>query len=176
MNKRNLVGLFASLTLCCLPHNAAAELKIGVVRVTQLLDEAPQAISLQKKMDQEFAPRDRKLLDEQKELKKLEDQLAHESAMISEAERGRAERDIRARKRDLRRALDELREDKTIRINEALAELQRLVNETIREIGKQEGYDLILYEGIIFATPRIDLTNEALKRLKSLDEADNGGN
>ena len=96
-----------------------------------------------------------------------EEKLARDGAIMSEAARRKLERDILSRKRDLRRALDELREDRTFRSNEERGKLLRYVNDAITEVGKQEKYDLILYEGIAFANPNIDLTGMILKRLQN---------
>jgi outer membrane protein len=145
----------------------AQELKLGVVNPTRLLEEAPQAKLARKKLEKEFATRDNKLLSEQKAIKKEEEKLARDGAIMSESARRKLERDIISKKRELRRAFDELREDRTIRSNEERAKLLRFVNDAITTVGKQEKYDLILYEGIAFANPAIDLTGMILKRLQN---------
>ncbi|WP_126455545.1 OmpH family outer membrane protein [Sulfuriflexus mobilis] len=144
----------------------AQELKIAVVNPNRLLEEAPQAKLALKKLEKEFATRDNKLLTEQKAIKKDEEKLARDGAIMSEAERRKIERDLISKKRELRRALDELREDRTFRSNEERGKLLRYVNDAITTVGKQEKYDLILYEGIAFANPAIDLTGMILERLK----------
>lgn len=145
----------------------AQELKIGVVNPSRLLEEAPQAKLALKKLEKEFATRDNKLLREQKAIKKEEEKLARDGAIMSESARRKLERDIISKKRDLRRAFDELREDRTIRSNEERGKLLRFVNDAITTVGKEEKFDLILYEGIAFANPAIDLTGMILKRLQN---------
>lgn len=145
----------------------AQELKLGVVKPDKLIDESAQSKIALKKLESEFATRDKKLINEQKAIRKLEEQLKRDGAIMSEAKRRKLERDIQSRKRDLRRAADELREDRTFRINEERNKLLRRVNEAIMKVGKEEGFDLILYEGIAFANPAIDLTDRILKRLDS---------
>lgn len=143
------------------------ELKIGVVNPSRLLEEAPQAKVALKKLEMEFSARDNKLLAEQKAIKKDEEKLARDGAIMSETERRNMERDILSKKRDLRRAFDELREDRTIRSNEERGKLLRYVNDAITTVGKQDKYDLILYEGIAFANPAIDMTGMILTRLQN---------
>ena len=145
----------------------AQELKLGVVNPSRLLEEAPQAKLALKKLEKEFAARDNKLLREQKAIKKEEEKLARDGAIMSESARRKLERDIIGKKRDLRRAFDELREDRTIRSNEERGKLLRFVNDAITKVGKEEKFDLILYEGIAFANPAIDLTGMILKRLQN---------
>ncbi|MDT8402977.1 OmpH family outer membrane protein [Sulfuriflexus sp.] len=159
--------LFVSVLGLLPTMGLAQDLKIGVVNPSRLLEEAPQAKVALNKLEKEFSARDNKLLKEQKAIKQDEEKLARDGAIMSEAERRKLERDILSRKRDLRRALDELREDRTFRSNEERGKLLRYVNDAITQVGKQEKYDLILYEGIAFANPNIDLTGMILKRLQN---------
>lgn len=154
--------------LATLPAFAAAqELRIGVVNPNRLLEDAPQSKLAVKRLEQEFATRDGKLMNEQKSIKGLEDKIGRDGAVMAEAERRKLERDIVSRKRELRRGYDELREDRTFRSNEERGKLLRFVNEAITKIGKEEKFDLILYEGIAYAAPKIDLTKKILKRLQA---------
>ena len=165
---KNLKKLLLISIIGLLPTmGVAQEFKLGVVNPTRLLEEAPQAKLALKKLASEFATRDKKLLGEQKGIKKSEEKLARDGAIMSEGARRKLERDILGKKRDLRRAFDELREDRTIRSNEERGKLLRFVNDAITRVGKEEKYDLILYEGIAFANPAIDLTGMILKRLQN---------
>ena len=163
LNKLLIAGVIGMLPVA----GIAQQLKIGVVNPTKILDEAPQAKIALQKLEKEFANRDGKLMGEQKSIKKLEDKLTRDSAIMAEAQRRKLERDIVSRKRDLRRSLDELREDRNFRVNEERGKLLRYVNDAITTVGKEQKFDLILYEGIAFANPAIDLTDMILKRLQN---------
>ena len=163
LKKLTCVAILASLPAFA----AAQELRIGVVNPNRLLEEAPQSKVALERLEQEFATRDGKLMKEQKSIKGLEDKLSRDGAIMAESERRKLERDIVSRKRELRRGYDELREDRTFRSNEERGKLLRFVNDAITKIGKEEKYDLILYEGIAFANPKVDLTKKILKRLEA---------
>jgi len=163
LNKTFLAVLLVSMTGVL----SAQELRIGVVNPNRLLEEAPQSKLALKRLEQEFVTRNSKLLKEQKSIKGLEDKLARDGAIMAESERRKLERDIVSRRRELRRGSDELREDRTFRSNEERGKLLRFVNEAITKIGKEENFDLILYEGIAYANPKIDLTQKILKRLQA---------
>jgi len=155
--------MLASLTTFA----SAQELRIGVVNPNRLLEEAPQSKVALERLEQEFSTRNDKLLKEQKSIKGLEDKLRRDGAIMAESERRKLERDIVSRKRELRRGSDELREDRTFRSNEERGKLLRFVNDAITKIGKEEKFDLILYEGIAYANPKVDLTKKILKRLQA---------
>lgn len=145
---------------------AVAEAKLGYISASELLEKSPQAESASTKMEQEFTPRRNKMQGELKELKQLEDKLAKDGATLTEAERGKMERDIIVRKRDISREQDSYREDLTMRRNDELAKLQQIVREVIQSIGKEENYDLIFFDGVAYASPKTDLTEKAMQRLR----------
>ncbi len=160
------VGLLTISALLPLSVFAEGELKIGAVNALRILEQSPQAEAAKKMIEKEFAPRDRKLVAKQKKVKELEDKLAKDAAIMSEAERKKLERDIVAEKRELRREQDEFREDLNFRRNEEFAKIQKDIVQAINEVAKENKYDIILGEGVIFASPRVDLSNKVIEKLK----------
>ncbi len=146
----------------------AASVKIGYVDTARLLEQAPQARSATSQLKEEFAPREEELRQIQKELKQMEDRLARDSAIMSDTERKKIGLDVLARKRAMRRKQDEFREDINLRRNEALGKLQQMIKQAIQDVGKSGHYDLILYDGIAFANPALDITSVVLDMLKKL--------
>ncbi len=167
MSKTSFIGcLLVAVCVFAAPASFAADTKIAVVKINQLLEDAPQAKAALQRLEQEFAERDRKLMDEQKAVKRIEDKLARDGAIMSESERRKLKREIVTRRRELRRELNEFRDDRAFRYNEERGKLIQVINEAISEVGKAEDFDLILYEGIAFASSRIDLTKRVLEQLK----------
>lgn len=162
---RYIIRTFAAICLC-LPALALAEIKVGFVNTVKLMEEAPQAKAAISKMETEFAPREKELVAIQREIKQAEDKLARDAAVMSETDRGKVERDLVSRKRDLKRSQDEFREDLNIRRNEELAKLQRHLYDAIVELAKADNYDLIVSEGVVYASTSIDITDAVLARLK----------
>lgn len=144
----------------------AAELKIGFVNAAQVLEKAPQADDARLRLEKEFAPRDKALVKKQKAVRKQEEKLTRDGAIMSESERRKLERDIIAQKRDLKRSQEEFREDLNIRRNEAFDKLRRRVFEVITDISKKEKYDLVVSDGVVFANDRIDMTKKVIARLQ----------
>jgi outer membrane protein len=160
-----LVGILA-LLLATVAGVQAAELKIGFVNAAQVLDESPQAAAARSSLEKEFSPRDKALIESRKTLSDLEERLMRDGAIMSESERGKLERDILARKRDLKRKQEEFREDLNIRRNESFDKLRRRVFEVIVDIAKQDNYDLIVSDGVVYAAERVDITDKVIERLK----------
>ena len=143
----------------------AADLRVGFVDVSRVLDQSPQAEEARQRIQAEFAPIDQEILRLQRELRTLEEQLLRDGAVMANAERMRLERDVLSRKRDLRRNQEEFREDLNLRRNQELQKLQRQVVLAIRAMAKSEGYDLVISDGVLFASERVDITGTVLERL-----------
>ena len=167
MTRKTLISGFCILIALLSTTASALELKIGYVNAARLLEEAPQAEIATKRLKKEFAPREEALVNTQKEITDLEDKLRRDGTFMSETQRRSAERDLVQQKRDARRIQDEFREDLNFRRNEELSKLQALVKEIIEVVGKDEKFDLIMYEGIAFANERVDITDKILQRLTS---------
>ena len=162
MIKQVLGGL---LMLCVISAPAYAETKVGVVNFLRMMEEAPQAKAAQSKIESEFAPREQKLVALQKEIRKLQDKLEKDGAVMSEAQSNKLERQALSKGRDLKRSREEFRDDLNIRKNEVTAQLQRQMLEATRALAKEKGFDIILGQGVVYANKRADITNLVLERL-----------
>ncbi|HFD31661.1 MAG TPA: OmpH family outer membrane protein [Gammaproteobacteria bacterium] len=145
---------------------AAAETRIGIVNTTKLLKEAPQAEAARKKLESEFAPRDAKIVEQQKLIKSLEDKLSKDAAIMSETARKNQEREIVKKKRDVKRIREEFTEDFNFRRNEEIGKLQKLVSDTILSLAKEKKFDIILSESVIYASQQVEITAQVLERLR----------
>lgn len=154
------IGLFLTTAVM------AGDLKIGVVNTQKLLEKAPQAEKAKKELEREFSPRDKRLVTEQKDIKQMEEKLAKEGPVMSDGERQKLEKEILNRKREGKRLQDEFREDFNIRRNEELGKLQREVVEAIQTLAKEESFDLLLADGVVYASDQVDVTDKVLKKLQ----------
>lgn len=145
---------------------AAQDLKIGFVNVARLLEKAPQADQAKKALENEFSPRSKRIEADQSEITKLEEKLARDAAVMSDTERSKMERDILSKKRETKRAQEEFREDFNLRRNEELGKLHRQALEAIRSIAQEEKYDLLLTDGVVYASEPIDVTIKVQEKLK----------
>jgi outer membrane protein len=163
------IAFLGCATLALLVPGAlnAATLKIGYVNTVKVIEQAPQAKSALQRLEAEFAPRDRKLVEKREKIKSIENELEKNSLVLSESDRRGKERELLILKRDVRRAAQEFREDYNLRRNEELSALQKLVYKTIVDIAKKQDFDLILHEGTVYASGKIDITDKVLESLRS---------
>lgn len=163
MNKFPLM-LAAATLLASSNLVAAAELKIGFVKLERLFKEAAPAVKAQKKIEKEFASRDQELQKLSKQARELQTGLEKDGVTMAESERRDKEQDLARLNRDLQRMQRELREDLNLRKNEELAAVLERANKVIQQIAESEKFDLILQEAV-YISPRIDITDRVIKAL-----------
>ena len=155
------------IAACAAPFGAAmADTKVGVVNVTRLLQESPQAQAASQALENEFAARRRELETAQKDLKAREDKLQKDGAVMAANERASAEKTIRDGQRELARKQNEFMEDLNVRRNEALGQLQRSVLQEVQAYAKTAGLDVVVADAL-YASPSVDITNQVLSALQA---------
>lgn len=163
MNKFSLV-LAAAALMASSNLAAAADLKVGFVKLERLFKEAAPAVKAQKKIEKEFAARDLELQKLAKQARDMQASLEKDGVTMSESERRDKEQDLARMNRDLQRMQRELREDLNLRKNEELAAVLERANKVIQQIAESEKFDLILQEAV-YISPRIDITDRVIKAL-----------
>jgi len=158
-------ALFFASLITLTTSLSEAELKVGYVQVDKILQEAPQTAESGKKLEREFSPRSLELDKTQKQIRDIEASLDKEGVTISETERRNKERDVSNLKIEFQRKQRELREDINLRKNEELSSLQDRINKAVQTVSETEGYDLVVYGGVAFASKKIDITDKVLKLL-----------
>jgi outer membrane protein len=166
VKKMKFVWLLVAMGLS-LSTVSAAELKIGVVNAAAVLEKSPQKAQALARLEKEFSARSKSLEQKNKDLVAKQEKFMKDRAILGETERQSKERDLVSEQRDLKRLQDEYSEDLSIRRNEELRKLEREIAQTIVDLAKKESYDLVLYQGVIFASERTDLTAKVLENLKA---------
>ena len=145
---------------------AQDSIKIGYVNATQIVSQAPQGQEAFSQIQREFADRENQLRDLQADIDSLEGRLADAANLqLTQDEISILERQIRDLSRELDRGSAELNEDFNYRRNEELEKLQELISELILTIAREENYDLIVQSPVVWASERINLTDEVLAEL-----------
>src|ERR1700756_4406723 len=153
-----------ALGLCgfMVSQQASAEIKIGYVDFQKLMSEAPQVKSAMQALQNEFGPRQRELVAMQNDLKARDEKLQKEGAVMSEADRAKAEKTLRDNQREFSRKAGEFQDDASARRNEEIGKVQRYLVTEIQGYANAQGFDLVLGEGVFFAKGPLDITANIL--------------
>jgi len=148
------------------PGLAAEDYKIAVVDPNRVVENSPQYEAARKSLQREVEERERNLRTQQEEIAELQLRLEREGDLMSQSEAQRLQNDIRSRTRKLKYAQDEFQEDLTLRQNELRTKLARQVREVVVELAKELEIDLVLSEGLVYFSKRIDISDQVVERLK----------
>ncbi len=157
--------LFILLLAFSLPAAAqTTDMKIGFVNTEKVFRDSPLAVKAQKKLEKEFQVREQGIQKLVKQARDLQAYLEKEGLTLSEADRGKKQKDLANLSRDIQHDQRTFREDLNQRKNEEFAVVQERARKAIMEIAEKEKYDLIL-ENVVYASPKVDITERILKTL-----------
>ena len=159
--------LLGSLAAAAFAMPAMAEIKIGVVDYARLFDESPQAKVVRDALQAEFGPRLQQLVTQENALKARGEKLQKDVATMTPDQRSKAEKDIRDAARELERKKSELQDDSNVKRQEEMNKLQRALIGEVREYAKAQNFDIVIAEGVIYATPTVDITAPVLQALNA---------
>ena len=159
----------ALLSLCLLGASGtvvAADTKIGVIDMLKLMAKAPQAEAARKEIQREFGAKQRTIEAKDQQFRDKQERFKRDAPVMSATARSKAERDLIQEQKDLRREVEDLQEGMNLKQRELFAKLQQGIGESLRDLAKREGFDLILGDGILWADDKVDVTDKLLKVLE----------
>ncbi|MDT0617330.1 OmpH family outer membrane protein [Salinisphaera sp. P385] len=162
-----LTAFAAAMLLAGGVAHAQESLKIAVVNLPQLVSQSPQAQRARAEMEEEFTSRRDDLQSRQEKLREDVQRLQRDGSVMSAEARDQLEQSIRDQQRRLQLAQSEFNEDVQRAEQKAMEGLREDVRAVIQEFAESGNYDLILGDGVLFATEQVDITGQVLERLKS---------
>ena len=148
--------------------NAADVAKIGVANLQRILETSDQGKSAQDEIKKQKDKMESELKQKGGEIEELRKQLERESMVMSKEKREEKEREIRIKLNDFKslqkRYRTELQNLEKKLVNALLKEVSTLVE----EIGKKEGYLLIINNaGVMYSPNSINITDKVIKELNA---------
>ena len=173
MKIQGVLGLWLGLILAsqsvAWANDAATQpVRIAIVNVATLLENAPQSKAAEAKLKLDFVPREQKLAADQKQMQALEDELTQRNDVgaLPADEKIQRQRELRDRQRTYSREMEDFREEVRAARDTAIDTLQADIVNAIGEVREREKIDLVLRESnYIVASDRIDLTSKVMQHL-----------
>ena len=144
----------------------AQEFKAGFVNTDRIFREATTAKAAQAKLEQEFARREKELVDMGNTLKTASDKFEREAPTMAESQRAARQRQLVDQDRDFQRKRREFQEDLSARKNEELSQVLERANKVVKQVAEAEKYDVILQEAV-YINPKHDITDKVIKALNA---------
>ena len=142
--------------------------KIAVVHVQRILQDAPKVAAINKKLQDEFQPRQDKLSALQKDVQKEVDDLNKNSAVMKEADKIAAQDKANKDRTDFLAQANALQADFNKAQTAYMKDIFEALNKVLTAMAKEEGYTLILdSQAVAFADPKLDITSAVLAAFNS---------
>lgn len=166
--------LALAFTAAAAPAQTTGE-HIGFVDMKRLVDNAPQMEDSRRKLEAEFSARDSALKTDEARLTERRAAYARDGATLPKDKADAMKREIDALERSIKRNRDNLRNELKTRSDQELDQSWREINNVVVEFAREAGFDLIVQSPVIYASPRIDVTDQVLERLKRQHQAGTAG-
>ncbi|MCK5262659.1 MAG: OmpH family outer membrane protein [Gammaproteobacteria bacterium] len=164
MKKIIIVTLF--VLAACNNAMAASDLKIGFVSVQDLLTQAPQVEAVNAAMIARFGGKKQELQDLEAGIKTMQENYKRNELVMTEDKLNELKTKLIGKVQNFKQKEATLAQEVKVMRNQELAVLQKEVRDIINNIAKRDKYDLILSEGVVFATEKLDITESVLDEMK----------
>jgi len=145
---------------------SAQEFKIGFVNTDRIFREASTAKNAQAKLEQEFAKREKDLVDLGNTIKTASDKFEREAPTLSETQRNTRQKQLMDQDREFQRKRREFQEDLNTRKNEEQQVVIERANRAVKQVAESEKYDVIFQEAV-YINPKHDITDKVIKSLNA---------
>ena len=152
---------------------APALTRVGYVDMKRLLDNAPQVVAGRQKLQKEFSARDEALRADEARSAALHTRQTQDAATMTKNDAAALQREIDALDRSIKRHRDALRADLKTRSDQELDRSWREINDAVVQFAREKDYDLIVPSPVIYASPKVDITEQILDRLRRQAAAKN---
>ena len=163
--KTSMRHFWPVLVLCAVSISAQAqEFRIGFVNTDRIFRESAPAKASQTKLEQEFAKREKELVDMGNTLKTASERFERDAPTMSETQRNTRQKQLVEQDRDFQRKRREFQEDLNNRKNEEFQLVLERANRVVRQVAESEKYDLVLQEAV-YINPKHDITEKVIKAI-----------
>jgi len=155
------------LALCIGVAGAQTPPRIAFVDTQRIINESELFTAGRQRLTEEFSARTQALTLEEARLHELEVRRDREIDLLSAADAQALRREIDTLERSTQRRRNEMKAALNRRINDLSESIDRRIQEEIAAYAREQGYDLVLTDGVGFATPRLDITDAILRRVNA---------
>jgi outer membrane protein len=138
----------------------SAQVKIGVVNLQKALLDTGELKKAQADMEAKFKPRQDKIVQLQKDLQDIQNQL--QGGKLNQLGTEQAQAEGQKKQRDLQRLQQDLQDDVNSERNDILQRAGTRMQDVVKKLADEKGLDIIIdTTNTLFVKPALDLTAEA---------------
>ena len=148
----------------------AQPLKIGYINIDHLVSSSPQFIQANQVVIKAFQPQEKQLLTLSKQIQLSADTFNKNRKTLTQSERKTEIKKIANLERQLIQQAQALKKQLKFKNEQELSKIQDLINRVIKQVAKDQNFDLILYQEVAYASKKINITPIISQKLRLLFE------
>ena len=152
--------------------SSAAELKLGVLEPQKVLDGTKNGKKIKDSLQEYLKSRQRIIDLEEEELKKMEEDLVKQSAVLSAEAKKDKEETFRKRYMEYQRKVNQLTQEVQAKKKEVLEEFNKSLEQIVKGIADKDRLTLVVEKGdngagalVVYSHPSLDITDRVIKEL-----------
>jgi outer membrane protein len=179
MSRLSRFALVAGLSVVGLSRAAvvhAEDVKIGYVDLQRALNETEDGRKAKANLKKVFDQKQKELDEQQEELKKAIEDLDKKRTLLPADKVREKETELQGRMQKVQQTYMRHQQDLSVKEQEATAKIFERMNRIIAKIAVAENFSMIFdRQGVVFAKPHLDLTNDLIRRYNSGEGGDGAG-
>jgi outer membrane protein len=137
--------------------------KIGIFDMQQMMQSSPLVDQLNKKLQEQFKPRQDKIAAAQKNLGDEINKLNDTNSKLTPDERNKLKDKVIADRSAYEAMAKSYQEDLSKSQNEAMQKLMTKLQSAVSEVAQKDGYTLVVQKGaVLYSDPKSDVTSQVL--------------
>lgn len=162
-----IVAAIFSLSVISTNIAYAADTKIGVISLQNLLEQLPEMKKISDDMKTKFSDRQAKITKAQDDFKKAAEDYKKNVAVMSDKEKGAAQDKLLKQEQDLQKSQMDFQRDYVAEQNKQVNALLEKIKGVVSDVAKKQNLSLILIDAsVAYADKTLDVTDAVLKALK----------
>ncbi len=148
----------------------AADQKIAVVNIQEVMGKIPQSAAIMQSLEAEFKDERAALTKLEKDIQYFQEKKQRDAALMSKKEIGELDKKIAESFREYQTKGKAFQQKIAKRQNEETNKILALIHQAINNIAAKEKYDLVLEQkAVIFSKPDANISEQVIKQISKLN-------
>jgi outer membrane protein len=167
MMKRLLVSLAAMALVASVSVAQAADVRIAVVDMQQIMTKSKQAEKLRADLEKRFSPKKAELQKSADAFKTDVEKLKRDEAVMSKADKEKLQKKLTDQQQSLQQRQYSLQQEAMTAQNEAVQSMIEKVRSAVKKLAASEKYTVVLAKEAAIFDDNLDITDKVIKEMGS---------
>ena len=155
----------AAMTLALFSGMAQAT-NVAVVDLGRIIKNIPQSETIQKNLQDEFAPRMDELKALEKKMRDKQEAARRDESLLTDVQKTEVMRELEEMDASLKLKAKALQQDGQLRQREENNKIIVVVQKAITEVAQKGGYDLVVdRQALLYSKPETDISSQVIEQL-----------